>query len=142
MGDGQYDSVRAVGANIAWVALGGALGSVARYLVGVAAGRAFPLLAFPLGTLLVNVPGCFLIGLVHQLALQTARVPQDVRLFLTTGILGGFTTYSSFDYELTDLARRGAWGLSAAYLGLTVAGGLVAGIAGIACAGWIATRGG
>jgi CrcB protein len=77
---------------------------------------------FPYGTLLVNVTGSFLVGVVHQVALQAVPVPEDLRLFLATGVLGGFTTYSAFSYETVRLAESGAWPLAwVNVLGTTVA---------------------
>ena len=64
---------------------------------------------FPWGTLLVNLTGSFLIGLVQALAVDGLGLAEDTRLFLATGILGGFTTYSAFSYETVALMHRGAW---------------------------------
>jgi CrcB protein len=90
------------------VAAGGAIGSALRYLVATAAvGWLGP--SFPWGTLLVNLTGSFLIGLVQALAVDGLGLAEDTRLFLATGILGGFTTYSAFSYETVALMHRGAW---------------------------------
>jgi CrcB protein len=113
-----------------WVCCGGALGSGARYLVGAWASAAFGP-GFPFGTLIVNVVGSFLIGLVMRLSLTTGLVPGQLRLFLTTGILGGFTTYSSFNHETLRLLDDGDWGSVAINLGGTVLGCLLAGLAGM-----------
>ncbi len=94
------------------ICLGGAVGTGARYLVGGAAARWLGA-EFPYGTLLVNVLGSFLIGLIQQIGLATLAIPDTVRLVLTIGVLGGFTTYSSFAYETLKLAESGDW-LSAA----------------------------
>jgi CrcB protein len=100
-----------------WVCLGGALGSGARYLVAVAAARAFGT-SFPWATLIVNVLGCFFIAAVMHAATATAHVGPTLKLALTTGFLGGLTTYSAFNYETTQLAAdRGA---GAALLNLTL----------------------
>ena len=90
------------------VALGGALGSVLRYL---ATGGASALLGhdFPYGTLIVNVSGSFLIGLVQSLAFDALLIPEPARLFLSVGVMGGFTTYSAFSYDTVRLAETGAW---------------------------------
>jgi CrcB protein len=86
--------------NTLWVGLGGALGSIARYHVGrVAASRA-P--GFPWGTLAVNLLGSLLIGVVMHLALR-GRLDEPTRLALGVGVLGGFTTYSSFNHETIAL---------------------------------------
>src|SRR6266536_1881002 len=75
------------------VMVGGGIGSVARYLTTLAAVR-FVSATFPLGTLVVNLVGCFLIGFVHAFASLTIRLSPEARLFLTTGVMGGMTTYS------------------------------------------------
>lgn len=90
------------------VCLGGALGSGLRYLVVVAALRALGP-EFPFGTLAVNLTGSFLIGVVQQAGLEARVVPDSARLFLSAGVLGGFTTYSAFSYETVRLAQAGAW---------------------------------
>ncbi|MGZ6097104.1 MAG: fluoride efflux transporter CrcB [Myxococcaceae bacterium] len=113
------------------VALGGALGSVARYGVGALAARLIGP-AFPSGTLLVNVTGSFLIALVMHLALTGTVISLEMRIFLTTGILGGFTTYSSFNYETLALLNQRAYWLAGLNLAGTVLGCLVAGMLGLA----------
>jgi len=65
---------------------------------------------FPYGTLIVNVVGSFLIGLIQQVGATSLLIPETTRLFLTVGIMGGLTTYSSFSYETLRLAQIGAWG--------------------------------
>jgi len=65
---------------------------------------------FPYGTLIVNVVGSFLIGLIQQVGVTSLLIPETTRLFLTVGIMGGLTTYSSFSYETLRLAQIGAWG--------------------------------
>jgi CrcB protein len=90
------------------VCLGGAVGSGLRYLVGVAAMRWLGA-EFPYGTLIVNLAGAFAIGLIQEFAAQTLRVPEPLRLFLTAGVLGGLTTYSSFTFETVRLAEAGGW---------------------------------
>ena len=111
------------------VALGGALGSVARYGVGVAAPRVLGA-GFPWGTLLVNVVGSFLIAGVMHLAVATAAISPSARLFLTTGVIGGFTTYSTFNYETLNLVGERLWGVATLNVGVTVVGCLVAGVLG------------
>jgi len=92
--------------NLLWVALGGAIGSAARYGVNILAPR---MLGgdFPWATLIVNVLGCFLMGAIT--AYLRAKMPDDenLRLFLTTGILGGFTTFSAFSLDFFNLIQRG-----------------------------------
>ncbi len=91
------------------VAAGGALGAALRYLVATAAlGWLGP--AFPWGTLIVNLIGSFLIGLVQAVATEGLVLGEDTRLFLTSGVLGGLTTYSAFSYESVRLMESGASG--------------------------------
>ena len=89
------------------ICLGGACGTAARYGVGLAAARWLGV-EFPYGTLIVNVVGSFLIGVIQELALSTSFVPETLRLVLAVGVMGGFTTYSAFSYETIRLAERGA----------------------------------
>ena len=88
------------------VASGGAIGSVARYLVGVGMARAFGV-AFPYGTLAVNVIGGFLMGLFIELLARRFEGSPELRLFVAIGILGGFTTFSSFSLDVAVLWERG-----------------------------------
>ena len=116
---------------VALVALGGAIGSVARYGVGAVAAQVLGS-AFPWGTLFVNLSGSFLIALVMHVALAGTAISLDLRVFLTTGIMGGFTTYSSFNYETLALVDQRAWGLAGLNVAATVLGCLVAGVLGLA----------
>jgi len=115
------------------VCLGGALGSGARYLTALAAVAAFGA-AFPFGTLIVNVAGSFLIAFVMHMSIATSLVSPELRLLLTTGVLGGFTTYSTFNQETLVYFREGAWSVAAINLTATVIGCLAAGLAGFALA--------
>lgn len=90
---------------VLWVFVAGGFGSAARYLVGQWAASAFGV-TFPYGTLIVNLVGCFALGMVVQLAIAGSW-HNDVRAALAAGFLGGFTTYSSFNYEATRLAGTG-----------------------------------
>ena len=90
------------------IALGGALGTLLRYFTSVAAARWLGA-DFPYGTLIVNLCGSFAIGLVQQLATEALVISDDFRFFLTTGMLGGLTTYSAFSYETVRLMELGAW---------------------------------
>lgn len=113
------------------VALGGALGSAARYGVNVATTRAFGL-GFPWGTLTVNVVGGLVMGLLAALFALRAEASPEVKLFLMTGVLGGFTTFSAFSLDAVALWERGEVGAAAAYVAASVAlsiGALVAGLA-------------
>lgn len=116
---------------ILFVALGGALGSVARYGVNVAAARAFGL-GFPWGTLAVNVVGGLVMGLLAAVLALKGEASPETKLFLMTGVLGGFTTFSAFSLDAVALYERGEVGLAAAYVAASVAlsiGALVAGLA-------------
>ncbi len=115
------------------VCLGGAAGSGARYLVGVGAGRWLGS-GFPWGTLFVNLVGSFLIGAVMELGVRYGALPTEARIFLTTGVMGGFTTYSSYNFELLGYLERGAWALGGLYLAATLAGCLAFGVLGLAAA--------
>jgi fluoride exporter len=97
------------------VAVGGALGSVARYLMVAQMTRWFGA-TFPWGTLSVNVVGGLTIGLLAEAMALKWSVTQDMRLFLITGILGGFTTFSAFSLEVVALAERGAIAGALAYI--------------------------
>ena len=87
------------------ICLGGACGTAARYGVDVAAARWLGV-DFPYGTLIVNVLGSFLIGVIQEVALSTPLVSETVRLVLAVGLMGGFTTYSAFSYGTLRLAER------------------------------------
>jgi CrcB protein len=115
------------------IGLAGALGTLARYGVALWAGRTLGT-DWPFGTLIVNVVGSFLIVLVWELALKTTLVPDTLRPIITTGFIGGLTTYSSFNLETTNLLRERAWGSAIANLGVTVGGCFVAGLLGLALA--------
>ena len=116
--------------NILLVALGGAAGSVARYLLSKAI-QDTAATAFPWGTMAVNVAGCLLIGLLYGLASGNGtRLGADLKLMLTVGFCGGFTTFSTFANESLTLAKTGDALLSAAYIGLSVALGMLAVMAG------------
>jgi fluoride exporter len=109
-----------------WVCLAGALGTGARYLVGSWALSRFGHV-FPLGTLIVNLVGCFLMGLVVELALRGSLASADLRVILTTGFLGGLTTYSAFNQETARLFRDGTSAMAFANVAVTVLGCLLAG---------------
>jgi CrcB protein len=98
------------------VAIGGALGSVARYGTGVAVGRVWNL-SFPLGTMLINIAGSLVMGLfIGDLARTTPSWQADARLFVAVGILGGFTTFSSFSLDTIAMIERGDIGPALAYV--------------------------
>jgi CrcB protein len=118
--------------NVLWVALGGAAGSALRYLVGVGAIRMFGVTAFPIGTFVVNVVGSVLLGVLVA-KFGTAGTPQ-MRLLLTTGAMGGFTTYSTYNLEVHRLILEGRPGLGVAYAAATFVVCLGATAAGVALA--------
>jgi CrcB protein len=100
------------------IALGGALGSVLRYLMAGGVQQLFSR-PFPLGTLSVNVAGCLLIGLLYVALLEKA-VSAPWRLFWIVGVLGGFTTFSSFSFETFGLMSEGAYGRALLNVALSV----------------------
>jgi CrcB protein len=114
-----------------WVCLGSAVGGGARYLISQGAMKVFGT-SFPFGTLVVNVTGSFLIGLTMQVALSSTLISPTARIFLTTGVLGGLTTYSTFNYETLALARDGVWEVGFINVAVTVCLCLVSGVLGIA----------
>jgi len=115
------------------ICLAGAIGTGARYLVSTWAARALGT-GFPYGTLIVNVTGCFLIAAIMHVALASTSIPTTLRLALTTGFLGGLTTYSSFNYETTKLYQDGAPALAFANFAITVVTCIGAGLLGLAVA--------
>jgi len=112
------------------VCLGGALGTGARYLISLAVGARAGA-AFPVATLIVNLVGCFLLALVLEVALATPSFPANLRVMLTTGFMGGLTTYSTFNYETTRLFADGGSRTAVLNLTATVLGCFVAGLAGL-----------
>ena len=107
------------------VAAGGAIGAVARYLLAV---RLYSQLGvgFPWGTLGVNVLGCALLGVVLGLVEERGAFTPETRSFLTVGVLGGFTTFSTFTYESWQYLREGDPVQAAFYVGLSLAACLIA----------------
>jgi CrcB protein len=115
-----------------WICLAGAIGTGARYLIALWAAQRLGS-AFPYGTLIVNLLGCFIIAAVMHLGL-TLGWPPTLRTSITIGFIGGFTTYSSFNYETMRLIEEGALLTAGANLTLTLLGGLAAGWLGMAMA--------
>jgi CrcB protein len=112
------------------IALGGALGSVARYLASGAVHRVSSPF-FPYGTFVVNVSGCLVFGVLAGLANERAVLGPNARLFLLVGVLGGYTTFSTFGFETFELLRSARFGAALANAG----GQVVAGVAGV----WLGT---
>lgn len=110
--------------NLILVGVGGFLGSVFRYLVTILLARQFTT-SFPLGTLTVNIVGCFLIGVLFALSEKGNLLTPEWRIFLTTGFCGGFTTFSTFSYESIKLLQDG----EILYLSLNVIVSVVIGFA-------------
>jgi CrcB protein len=108
----------------------GGLGSGARYLIALAAGDKTGE-HIPYGTLIVNLVGSFLIALVLELALRVKSLSPNLTLAISTGFMGGFTTYSSFNYQTTALALNGHHARAAVNLIVTLAGCVLAGLLGI-----------
>ena len=114
-------------------AVNGAVGSVLRFLVGlliqdrVGAG-------FPAGTLLINITGSFLVGLLLEYALATPAISREVRAMLTTGFCGGYTTFSTFSYETARLLQDGDYRRAGTYVGLSVVVSIAGTFAGFAAA--------
>jgi CrcB protein len=122
---------------VIFVALGGALGSVLRYLLGTWFQVLSNSIAFPYGTLAVNLIGCFVIGFLSQLAESRSAFTPESRAFLFIGILGGFTTFSSFGNETMNLFREGAGWNALANVGANVILGLILVWLGRTVAYWI-----
>ena len=108
------------------VGLGGCIGSIARYALGMLLTQPAAHGRFPLGTFAVNVLGCLLAGLLAGWWERQALLSADARLFVFTGLLGGFTTFSAFGLETVALLRRGEPGTAALYAGASVALGIAA----------------
>lgn len=123
---------------IVYVAVGAALGGVARYLLA-------PFIQqrlagdFPGGTLVINVTGSFLLGFIMRYALQVSTVSPELRLFLTTGFCGGYTTFSTFSYETATLLRDGEYGRAGLYVASSVGLALLATFAGFIAADQLIT---
>lgn len=115
------------------VALGGGLGSVLRYAVTFAMTQRFGP-GFPFGTWAINISGCLAIGFIAGLAQARGFGPPAVRTFLIVGVLGGYTTFSTFAYDTLTLAGEGSHRLAFLYAGGSVLGGLLAAYLGLTAA--------
>ena len=116
---------------ILYIFLGGGIGSVCRYLAGLSITRQLTT-AFPAGTFIVNITGCVLIGLLYGIANRHAWLTVEWRLFLITGICGGYTTFSTFSYESISLIRQGNYAYFFLYVVLSIVLGLLATVGGSA----------
>jgi fluoride exporter len=112
------------------IALFGAIGTLTRYglqgFVQIKMGS-----TFPYGTLLINLTGCFLLGLVGQLTLNRIIVPPEWRVAIAVGFFGGYTTFSSFGWETAKMFEDGEWLRATTYVGASVIFGLLLSVAGI-----------
>lgn len=107
------------------VGLGGGIGSIFRYVTSLTVNKYFPN-AFPIGTFMVNILGCFLIGLFLGLFNRTQEGSADLKLLFVTGFCGGFTTFSAFASENLSLLQSGHTGLAILYTSASIMGGLLA----------------
>ena len=112
------------------VFLGAGVGGALRHAVNLAAARLFGF-GFPFGTLIVNLAGSFMMGLLAGYFAFRMGIPQHVRLFLTSGVLGGFTTFSAFSLDAALLIERHAYLLAAAYIAGSVVASILALFAGL-----------
>jgi CrcB protein len=108
------------------VGLGGCLGAVCRYKLGGLVLHHSANWRFPLGTFVVNVFGCLIAGIIAGLIERQEWFSADARIFLMTGVLGGFTTFSAFGVDTIFLLRRRQTAVALCYVGLSVVGGLAA----------------
>ena len=113
------------------IGAGGFLGTIARYLMQAGVTKLIPII-FPLGTLAVNILGCFLIGVFYAWGDRTEGISPEMRFFLTTGFCGGFTTFSAFSYESYQLLQQQQYTYVALYITLSVVLGILATIGAIA----------
>ena len=116
-----------------YIALGGAAGSVARYLLGILL-QARSGSVFPIGTLVVNITGSFLLGFLLRYALGNASVSPEVRALVTTGFCGGYTTFSTFSLETIAMIEEGDLRRASVYVLLSVAISLLGALAGVTLA--------
>lgn len=107
-----------------FIGIGGFLGSISRYLVQQFFQKHFPS-SFPQGTLWVNLSGCFFIGIIYALAEKGNLLSPEWRLFLVTGLCGGYTTFSTFAYENLGLLKDGEYFYAALYTGVSVFAGIL-----------------
>ncbi len=118
------------------VAVGGAIGSMARLAVGTAIQQRVGT-GFPLGTLVINITGSLLLGFLISIALNTPAVTPAFRAFLTTGVCGGYTTFSAFSYDAVVLIDEGAYGRAALYALASVTLAILGALVGISAGRWV-----
>lgn len=115
---------------IAIIGLGGCIGAILRYLVAGGVHSLVNMASFPIGTMVVNIAGCLLIGLGGGLMEGRQLFSPELRAFLFVGILGSFTTFSTFGLETFNLIKQGQWLASFGNIGISLALGLTAVLAG------------
>ena len=128
----MFGVVQRIGAKLRLIliAVFGAVGTLARYgLQGLVHGRTGG--TFPYGTLLVNLSGCFLLGLIGQFTLNRIVIPADWRVAIAVGFFGGYTTFSSFGWETAKMLEDGEWLPATTYVAASVVAGLLLSVAGI-----------
>lgn len=113
-----------------YVAVGSAIGGMTRFLLGGFLQRSLGV-TFPVGTLIINITGSFVLGVLLHFALATPAISPEVRVLLTTGFCGGYTTFSTFSYETVTLLEEGEAGRAALYVGASVAASLLAAYLGV-----------
>ncbi|MCM1152727.1 MAG: fluoride efflux transporter CrcB [Muribaculum sp.] len=113
-----------------YVFVGGGIGSLLRYLLQIAMHEKISIYNFPWATFAVNIIGCFLIGLCYALS-EKYNFNHELRLLLTAGFCGGFTTFSTFSYDNLELMRQGHWGLCLTYIILSIFIGILSCIGGV-----------
>ncbi|WP_316861747.1 fluoride efflux transporter CrcB [uncultured Cohaesibacter sp.] len=116
-----------------FVAIGGAAGASLRHLVGLMALRSFGG-GFPYGTMICNIVGSFFMGLLIHILAVRFNASTEIRLLLTTGLLGGFTTFSTFSLDIVTMTERGQTTVALFYIAISLAGGIVALFAGLSAA--------
>jgi len=110
-----------------WIALFGLVGVLSRYYLGLWVSRANPLASFPYGTFLINLSGSFIIGIIYALGVERMLLPEDLRVGLMVGLMGGYTTFSSFSLEVVRLAETGKYACAGLYMvGSPVLGAVLA----------------
>ncbi len=123
-----------------YIAFGGAVGSVSRVLLGAAIQQRLAT-TFPLGTLAVNLSGSLLLGFLLRLSLSTQAISPEVRIMLTAGFCGGYTTFSAFSYETAVLLEDGEYRRALLYVAMSVIGAIVGTFVGFALARLIVATG-
>ena len=129
----SHSAAASSGAQFLGICLGGALGTGARHAISVWCLQAFGP-AFPYGTFAVNSIGSLLLGVIMQVAYTTDLLSPTWRLILGTGVMGGFTTYSTFNYETLRLIQEKSWAMGILNIVVTLVGCLIGGILGIGIA--------